>query len=378
MKINQWEYNTDWQICNGHEAHTIIKNDLVLVFADRLQLEALNAYIIAKNHFLESNILILSTASNIIDDYISESKLLATAISFEKATISYVTSNISQYANSYEAGNDLFEKLGQRNLRSVLVFCDGALINGSELVEGMNVANTGGVSINGGLAGDGDRLERTLVGINETPIEGAIVLIGFYGDIEITSASYGGWDPFGPQFTITKSEKNVIWEIDNTNALALYKSYIGEYAEQLPTSGLYFPLCIYNEQTGQQLVRTILSIDEQNQSMTFAGNLPVGSKIRFMAANFNKLIDAAKKAADSCFEQSNNKAPELALVISCVGRKLVLNQRVEEEIEAVKIVFGHNSVITGFHSNGEISMNTKANQAQLHNQTMTITTFTEF
>jgi hypothetical protein len=71
------------------------------------------------------------------------------------------------------------------------------------------------------------------------------------------------------------------------------------------------------------------------------------------------------------------KNPELAILISCVGRKLVLDQRVEEEIEAVREVYGANTILTGFYSYGEISPFTPDAKCELHNQTMTITTLSE-
>jgi hypothetical protein len=60
-----------------------------------------------------------------------------------------------------------------------------------------------------------------------------------------------------------------------------------------------------------------------------------------------------------------------------VGRKLVLKQRIEEEVEAIRDVFGDGTVLTGFYSYGEISPFAPGEPCALHNQTMTITTFTE-
>ena len=69
--------------------------------------------------------------------------------------------------------------------------------------------------------------------------------------------------------------------------------------------------------------------------------------------------------------------PDLALLISCVGRKLILKQRIEEEVDGVREALGATTKLTGFYSYGEISPFTPGAKCELHNQTMTITTFLE-
>ena len=130
------------------------------------------------------------------------------------------------------------------------------------------------------------------------------------------------------------------------------------------------------ENSERSLVRTILSVNESEKSMTFAGNLPEGSKVRFMKANFEKLINASATAAESSYDKTNH-SPDLAILISCVGRKLILQERTEDELIAAKKIFGDHTCITGFYSYGEISPFNTLTNCELHNQTMTITTFSE-
>jgi hypothetical protein len=225
------------------------------------------------------------------------------------------------------------------------------------------------------MAGDADRFSSTFTSINAVPSQGNVIAIGFYGDdLSVYHGSCGGWDEFGPERTITKSDKNILFEIDGKNALDLYKEYLGDYAKELPGSALLFPLSLKLSGADNTLVRTILSIDEKEKSMTFAGNLPEGSKVRLMKANFDKLIDASSSAAE---DATDKHIVQLALLVSCVGRKLVLNDRTDEELTAAKEVFGDKTIMTGFYSYGELSPFNKGTQCELHNQTMTITTFSE-
>jgi hypothetical protein len=205
-----------------------------------------------------------------------------------------------------------------------------------------------------------------------------VVAIGFYGNsIRIGHGSFGGWDEFGTERVITRSDKNILYEIDNKNALDLYKEYLGYYKNELPGSALLFPLSIKEPNCDERVVRTILSIDERKKSMLFAGNLPTGSTVRFMKANFDRLIDGSSIAAQKAFTSLPDTQPELVILISCVGRKLILQDRTEEEVEAVRKIFGSISPVTGFYSYGEISPFNPRTKCQLHNQTMTITTLYE-
>jgi hypothetical protein len=147
--------------------------------------------------------------------------------------------------------------------------------------------------------------------------------------------------------------------------------------KELPGSALLFPLSLRMNGDDKNVVRTILSIDEQQKSMTFAGNLPEGSKVRLMKANFDKIIEASSTAASNAFKDIENSKPELALLVSCVGRKLILQERTDEELDAAKEILGDEATITGFYSYGEISPFNESVQCELHNQTMTVTTFTE-
>jgi hypothetical protein len=264
------------------------------------------------------------------------------------------------------------------DLIAVFIISDGTHINGSELVSGFSENNPKCVPVTGGLAGDGARFSRTFAGLDQVPEEGNVVAVGFYGDsLKIGHGSFGGWDEFGPERTITRSDKNILYEIDGKNALDLYKEYLGPYSEELPGSALLFPLSIREQDSAEHLVRTILSISEQEKSMLFAGNMPEGSKIRLMKANFDRLINGSSMAARNSFSSLENSSPELALLVSCVGRKLILQERTDEEVQAVKQIFGDHTSLAGFYSYGEISPFNPNTRCELHNQTMTITTFSE-
>ncbi|MBL0154511.1 MAG: FIST C-terminal domain-containing protein [Chitinophagaceae bacterium] len=353
------------------------KAQLVLCFGAKNEIASSGLYGRLKNRFPAAIIACCSTSGEICHTEVIEDSITLTVIQFDDTSLKSHAVNIANFKNSYDAGEALIRKFEPGDISYVLVLSDGSRVNGSELVRGMNEVSENRLLITGGLAGDGNNFQSTLVGLNDNPGEGVIAAIGFYGKkLQVTHGSRGGWDVFGLEKTVTRSTGNVLFEIDNYSSLALYKQYLGPEAEYLPGSALMFPLSVRLPGHKESVVRTILSIDEKTGSMIFAGDIPQGSRIRFMRANFDKLTNAASEAANYS-KQFGSKPPVFALLISCVGRKLVLQSRTEEEVEAVDEVFGCKTILSGFYSYGEISPIAAGEGCQLHNQTMTITAFYE-
>ncbi|MFT7507288.1 MAG: hypothetical protein ACI92I_000431 [Acidimicrobiales bacterium] len=380
MKIEQkiWTQEDGWKILKSTLTEEIPQ--LVLVFGGKdevLKQEHLDSL---NNWYQNSHILLCSTAGEIADTVVRDNSLSVCSIYFEKTELSIESGSIDADDDGEVVGGTLAQKLKTEGLRHVMVFADGLKVNGTSLVKGISKHIPKDVSVTGGLVGDGANFTETVIGLNTIPQVGQVVLIGFYGpDIQIGYGSLGGWDSFGPVRLVTKSEKNVLYELDNKPALELYKRYLGDQAEHLPSSGLLFPLSLHlNEDV--EVVRTLLAVNEEEQSMTFAGDLPEGMTVNLMKANFDRLVDGAAGAAVMTQSALGADVPDLAILVSCVGRKLVLKDRVEEETEAVQEQLGNNSdtFITGFYSYGEISpVAATQKQCELHNQTMTITTFKE-
>jgi len=354
---------------------------LVLVFGDRFKMEESPDYFDhMRTQFPRAHIVSCSTSGEIMDGKVVDDAIVATAIHFEHTTLRIAAVGIHSPSESDSAGRQLVNELLQDDLAGILVFSDGHTVNGSDLVKGLYaplVEAGRHIPVSGGLAGDGTRFQQTVVGYNEPAQPQQIVAIGLYGDrIEIGTGSIGGWDPFGVQRQVTRSVKNVLYELDGMNAFDLYKEYLGELASELPSSALLFPLEIITD-NDKRLVRTVLSVNEQAKSMTFAGDIPIGCKAQLMKANFDRLIDGAGRSAEGALAGTSQEA-QLAILISCVGRKLILGQRIEEEVEEAMYALGPECAVCGFYSYGEISpLHDIEQSCELQNQTMTITTFSE-
>jgi hypothetical protein len=324
-----------------------------------------------------------SSAGEILGSNISDHSLSVAVIKFEKTPLKTVKIEIKDAADSYNAGNQIAKELNQNDLCNIFVLSDGLNVNGSELVKGINSIGKENVVVTGGLAGDGPRFKNTWAIFDGKIYQNQVVAVGLYGKhVHIGHGSRGGWDIFGPERRITRSKNNILYELDNQPALSLYKKYLGERASGLPATGLLFPLAIRkNAEESHQLVRTILAIDEKDQSLTFAGDVPTGYLAQLMRANFDRLITGASEAGELAKttllnSESTTTNPVLSIAVSCVGRRLLLGERTEEETESTLESLPPKTQQVGFYSYGELSP-FATGQCDLHNQTMTITTITE-
>jgi hypothetical protein len=365
------------QMVSQSEGFNALKASLVLAFGQRTLLEEVRPYNELKSAYPNAQIVICSSSGQISNQCKIEKDIVATAIEFDKTKIQSCEIDFISTTNINELGKKIKDELASDDLKSILILSEGSFVNGTELINELIIQTSKQIPIFGGLAGDEYAFEKTIVGLNSDATAGKIVAIGFYGDhIHFGYGSEGGWGDFGPEREVTKSDKNVLYKIGDRFALDLYKEYLGKYAEELPGSSLYFPLSMKENGTAGTVVRTILSIDEEKKSMTFAGNIPEGSSVRLMKGNIDKLIDAAAIAASRTNTKPSSQN-QLALLVSCVGRRIVLGDRVQEELDVVKDIFGNKTMLCGFYSYGEISPNLDNVACELHNQTMTITTLYE-
>lgn len=317
-----------------------------------------------------------STAGEILGDVVHDHSLVVAVCRFEATTLRSTSVPIAAASQSCHAGETIGRRLSAPDLRGVLVISDGISVNGSDLVRGLNATLPEGAVVTGGLAGDGYRFQETWVVKGAERERGHACAVGLYGEhLSIGYGSKGGWDVFGLDHVVTRSQGNVLYEIGDKPALDLYKLYLGDLASGLPANAMLFPLGLRRDSSSKvSVVRTILSIDESAGSMTFAGDVPEGSLVRFMRANFDRLVDGAGEAARQA--RGNRVSDLLAIAISCVGRRLVLGDRIEEEVEVVQESLPGRSPLVGFYSYGELSPLADG-RCDLHNQTMTVTTLAE-
>jgi hypothetical protein len=338
-----------------------------------------SAYLELCEKFPASNIVGCSTAGEMKDGEFFEQSLVVALVKFEKSQVEVAIREFKKGDDLKVVGGKLMRELvlARDNLKSVFILSDGIDVNGTRLVQGLNDVLGDKIVLTGGLAGDETEFKSTYLYFNGEIKEDSVLAVGIYGKSILVKSNYrGGWDKFGVERIITSSKDNILYSLNGEPALQVYKRYLGEYSSKLPASALLFPLLVRKDrEDNKPKVRTILGIDEKNQAMIFAGDIPEGGLATFMKTNLERLIDAASIASDELVKEFRDNLPDgdmLCISISCVGRRLVLKQRTDEEAEAVKDALPLNSFQVGFYSYGEISP-LHNGQCALHNQTMTLT-----
>ncbi|MBF0422897.1 MAG: FIST C-terminal domain-containing protein [Magnetococcales bacterium] len=352
---------------------------LVLVFGSAAAMAQPAMHPILRRVFADAHLMGCSTAGEIAQDKVFDGACVVTAIGFQDTTLRLATRSVMTMEESFVRGQELGRELNDPELRGIVLLCKGVEVNGSAVIQGVVGEIGHGIPVTGGLAGDGGAFHRTWVLNDDGVTDTGIVGLGLYGGaIRIGHGSKGGWESFGPARRVTRCQGNLLYELDGEPALNIYKKYLGDYAKDLPASGLLFPFeMLGSDHSRLGLIRTILGIDETTGGLVLAGDIDPEGYLRLMHASTDALVNGAEIAAQSTRQRIQGSASGLAILVSCVGRKLVMGDHVDEEVEVVREALAAGTVIAGFYSYGEIGPLAGTTECRLHNQTMTITFLTE-
>jgi len=372
MKLMIYSYQGEWNIPLDTALDS--EHTLIIIFGTSKKEIVDEPIQEIVSSFPHSKIIGASTAGEILQDELLKESMVVAVMQFDSTRVKIATQNLTHTEDSFSKGINIANALKADDLKAIFILSDGLMVNGSKLTSGIDSVLSKEIVVTGGLAGDDDHFVETWVIADGKISSGYITGVGLYGDhIHIGYGSKGGWDRLGIERVVTKSKDNVLYELDGQPALDLYKNYLGDKADGLPATGLLFPLELkVDSYTTESKVRTILAVDEKENSITFAGDIPEGSYVTLMKVNYDRLVNGATDAAREVLLDTYNDETVLSIAISCVGRRLVLKQRVEEELEATLDVLPGKTKQIGFYSYGEISP-LPSGTCDLHNQTMTLT-----
>ncbi len=409
-----WKFSTGWSIESFPDLDS--EQTLVIAFGSVQLLDDSRPLATLKQAYPTSHFIGCSTAGEIWGSTLLDESLVVSVLRFQHTQLKSAFCPIQEEYklkdqqktrhNCYGAGRFIAQQLADKNLKAIFILADGLQTNGSELLRGLNsilydqvafISHSDPLLIVGGLAADLHQFKRTWVLEKSGVRMGYVAAIGFYGNaIQISCGSQGGWTIFGPERTVTRSERNILYELDHKPVLQLYQEYLGKRARDLPISGLFFPLALGTLGSRKHIVRTLSGIDWETQSMRFTGDIPLGAVAQLMRGNYERLVDGALAAAlitrNSSqrkmgeWEQNHNKLidsenfmlePNLAIAISGSGRRLVLGERTEEELEATLDELPKETQQIGFYSYGEFAPYGSTSVCELQNQTMTLITIRE-
>ena len=252
-----------------------------------------------------------------------------------------------------------------------LLVTSHAATDGEEVLLGLQEVAGSHVNAFGGAAGDDYAFEETWVFTNGWESNHGMVCMAIDEEkVAVSGIATCGWKAVGTEKTITKSEGNHVFTIDNEPALDITTKYGGlenitpESKDLLMELAGNFPLQLQRDK-GDPVMRPPLVIDWTDRSFFTSGTVPQGSKIRF---SLPPDWDVMEKVVKGVQELKNSKMPEAdaVIVFSCAGRILSFGPLMNEEIEGIKNVW--NVPMAGMFSNAELGRATGGN-LEMHNLT---------
>ncbi|MDQ2082180.1 FIST N-terminal domain-containing protein [Xanthobacteraceae bacterium Astr-EGSB] len=369
-----WRNATGW----SRSSSRCTRADLVLYFGGRKSLSDERHQELAALH-PGAHILGCSSSGQIVDGKLNDDGIDAVAMSFDSTRVKLAREIVANPQQSRACGEAIGRALAADDLAGIFVLADGREVGGDDLVDGLADAVGQSVPVIGGMAADGADFAETLVGADTPPRRKTVGAVGFYGDaVSLGHGCAGGWDVFGPLRQVTRAEGNTIFEFDGEPALDLYERYLGEEeARGLPGTGLRFPLRLHDpDRPYSPIIRTVFAVDRKARSLTLGTRVPQGWVSQMMRGSFERLASGAARAARRAAAGTADR-DGIAILVSCVGRRLLMGQRVADEVEDADAELGTRMIRLGFYSYGEIAPDDMSGICEMHNQTMVVATLSE-
>ncbi|NTV99076.1 MAG: hypothetical protein HGA70_07930, partial [Chlorobiaceae bacterium] len=285
-----------------------------------------------------------TTAGEISPEGVSSGSVVIMAFAHDDLEfVSGLGQNMSkdETACSLQMVNDILGKTAFDPDASLMVFPNGMGGDGLKVLDGLQLLLGKDFEITGGFLGDDERFENTFQYHNGKVYKDTIVGLMITDPGKKYRKGIGvrsGFTSIGNSLVCTASEGNVLKEFEHTSALELYKDFLGaERATRLPAICLEYPFGIIDGDPsgrGESLfqLRCGLSVDHEKGTITLAASIPEGSEVTLTTASRGDIINGALEAAEQAKKILGGAIPEAIVMFSCVGRKLVLGRRVQEEV----------------------------------------------
>lgn len=327
--------------------------------------------------FTEKNIDVFgsTTAGEIIDSEVME----------QSSVIMLLDINKEHYKLFHEASMDTFAisnnlasfaKSAYSN-PSVVVISSGLTIDAEQIINGFHAVDKD-IPLYGGLAGDDLTMEDSFVFSNNYETSTGLIALVFDNDkINVQGIATSGWDNIGIEKTITKSDGNVVYTIDDEPAVDVFVKYfqftesVDNTAEIIAQNFAQYPLQL-TKANGNTVLRAPLMVNIENRALIFAGGIPEGSKVKF---SVQPGFDLIEKTTDrvSVLKESIPEADAL-IMFSCKARHMALGPMTGEEAGMIRNLW--NKPLIGFFTYGEIGT-AKDSTCDFHNETCSMVVLKE-
>lgn len=253
-------------------------------------------------------------------------------------------------------------------LTQPLKFCiaipESLTTNTSAILTGLR-SGLGDIPIFGGAAADQIKDQQQTYQFYKTNVlSDAVPILLFAGNIRFSHGVASGWQPVGKRCQITKAQDNIIYEIDGKPALDFYQYYLDNFSVDAA-----YPLAVFAPGQSDFFLRGALRNDSETGSITFSGNIPVGSAIQITDASLDDIITASKASLNAALRDYPGEHPDAALFFSCAWRRFIMGTRTNEEFRTIRDTLGAAIAGCGFYTYGEIAPFPSQTASFFHNTT---------
>ncbi len=319
-----------------------------------------------------------SSAGEIVNGKLYNKAITITLFELERNKYRIYKTNVTA-EESYQTGiaTAAFAKEQFNNPKFVSLFT--LTIDAEQLVEGLKVGLNNGSPIYGGIAADDQKLQPYLITADKQNKQNFQSIIFDNDAIELHSTAISGWEPIGIEYTITKSNNNIVYEINNEPALDFFVDFFGfrtdplnqvENTEASNIVNTQYPIQISKE--NRSVIRSPLDVNTEDKSITLAGPVNTGDVFKFSVAPGFKVIEETIHGFQNFKKEVNT--PEALILFSCKARHYAFGPVIEDEIEAIHQLW--DVPFQGFLSFGEIG-NNKNEETYFHNSTCCLLTIKE-
>jgi hypothetical protein len=355
------QYKTDEIFCRWLDSFTPSATNSILIqifsgVVDADFLQKITRTIIEK--LPQAVIIGTTTSGEILNAHMLDKSLVISLSLFDQTQLK----SVHIIGEESEAmGRKVAETIIVEETKCVIMFADALLCNGEAILRGLNSVCSDQIVVAGGMSGDNSRFKKSYCIHGSEVFQGGVVAVSLSNPaLEVFHTYNLSWKPIGKKMTVTKSEGNKIFEIDNEPIKEIISQYLGKYiADRMPASTIEFPL-IY-QKGGVDIARSIISMPDDG-GIIYAGELREGQQVRFGIGSPNMLIESVQK----CCNLATSSPIESLFVYSCIARKAFLGKELElEYFHLAKI-----APVTGFFTYGEFYHGTDKNE--LLNVTTTV------
>ncbi len=306
-----------------------------------------------------------TTDGEIMGDRVQQYSTILSFIIFEKTKVK------TYYTDCDDKSSIVAKKLYSQfkpidDIKAIISFTQGLDFNGESYIKSFKKLNHKMV-IAGGLAGDNASFQKTIVFTEKGCMNSTAVAAVLHSkELIVSNINSFGWKRIGKKLKVTKSDKNVVYTIEDIPVVDIYRKYLGDdIADELPATGIEFPLILFRGDI--EIARAVIGINKKKKSLIFAGDIKEGEYVQFGYGD----IDSIKSLIKPTKELIVKNPIEGIFIYSCMARKRLMGEGISAEIKPLSEI----APVSGFFTYGELF--TKNDQFELLNQTMTILTLSE-